>query len=161
LNKGHARINRLTSELEKDHGRIERRSVTTVTDLDWLEGRQAWQDLATIIRYRSSRTVGDSTTVTDRYYISSMTASAETFAQRIRGHWSIENKLHWSLDVQFREDASQVRKGRAPENLNILRKIAMARLRATKVTQENFSTKRKRLKAIINPQFLLTVLFGK
>jgi predicted transposase YbfD/YdcC len=63
-------------------------------------------------------------TVTDRYYISNIIAIAEAFAAVIRGHWSIENQLHWSLDVLFREDASPVRNERAPENLNILRKIA-------------------------------------
>jgi predicted transposase YbfD/YdcC len=149
------------SALEKDHGRIERRSVTTVTSLGWLANKKAWQDLAAIIRYRCSRTVGGVTTVTDRYYISSMAASAERFGSAIRGHWSIENKLHWCLDVQFHEDASQVRKNRAPESLNVLRKIALARLRATPVQQKNLSIKRKSLKAAINPQFLLAVLFGK
>jgi predicted transposase YbfD/YdcC len=149
------------SPLEKDHGRIERRSISTVTNLDWLEGKHAWQDLSTIIRYQTSRTVGEATTVTERYYISSMAASAETFGQCIRGHWSIENHLHWSLDVTFGADASQVRKGRAPENLNILRKIALARLRATPVEKKRSSIKRKSFKALINPQFLLSVLFGK
>jgi len=149
------------SSLEKDHGRIERRSVTTVTDLTWMDSKKAWEGLATIIRYRTSRSIGENTTITDQYYISSMNDSAETFAGRIRGHWSIENQLHWSLDVLFREDACQVRKDRAPENLNILRKIALARLRATPVAQKNFSTRRKSFKAAINPQFLLSVLFGK
>ena len=149
------------SSLEKDHGRIERRSVTTATDLQWMDSKKSWEDLATIIRYQTSRTIGEKTTITDQYYISSMNASAETFAGRIRGHWSIENHLHWSLDVLFREDACQVRKDRAPENLNILRKIALSRLRATPVAQKNFSTRRKSFKAAINPQFLLSVLFGK
>ena len=149
------------SGVEKDHGRIEMRSITVITRLDWLEERTVWKDLAAVIRYRCSRTMGDQTTVTDRYYISSMSATAQTFASLIRNHWSIENKLHWSLDVLFREDASQVKKDRAPENLNILRKIALARLRATPVAQKHFSTKRKSIKAAINPQFLLSVLFGK
>jgi predicted transposase YbfD/YdcC len=149
------------SFLEKDHGRIERRSISAVTNLDWLEGKSVWQDLKTIIRYQTSRTMGEDTTITNRYYISSMTASAETFGQLIRGHWSIENRLHWSLDVSFREDASQVRKDRAPENLNILRKIALARLRAIPVEKKRSSIKRKSFKAAINPQFLLSVLFGK
>ena len=149
------------SEVEKDHGRIERRSITVVTRLNWLEESKAWKDLAALIRYRCARAVGDQTTVTDRYYISSMSTTAQTFAGLIRNHWSIENKLHWSLDVLFREDASQVKKDRAPENLNILRKIALARLRAAPVAQKNFSTKRKSIKAAVNPQFLLSVLFGK
>jgi hypothetical protein len=79
----------------------------------------------------------------------------------IRGHWSIENQLHWSLDVLFREDASQARKDKAPENLNVLRKIALARLRAAEVLEKRFSTKRKIFKASVNPEFLYSVLFGK
>ena len=152
---------RWESPLEKDHGRIERRSVTTATDLAWMDGKKEWEDLTTIIRYRTSRTIGENTAVTDRYYISSLNASAEMFAGRIRGHWSIENNLHWSLDVLFREDACQVRKDRAPENPNILRKIALAGLRATPVAKKNFSTGRKSFKAAINPHFLLDALFGK
>ena len=148
-------------ELEKEHGRIERRSVTVVTAVDFLEEGKVWKDLAAIIRYRSNRTVGEQTTVTDRYYISSMKTSAETFSGLIRGHWSIENRLHWSLDVTFGEDASQVKKGNAPLNLNILRKIALSRLRATAVTVKRFSTKRKIFKARINPDFHLSVLFGE
>jgi len=150
-----------TSPLEKDHGRIERRSITTITNLDWLDSKGLWKDLATIICYRTNRTVGGSTTITNQYYISSMTASAETFGRIIRGHWSIENQLHWSLDVQFREDASQIRKDRAPENMNILRKIALARLRATPVPVKRFSTRRKSFKAATNRTFLFSVLFGK
>jgi predicted transposase YbfD/YdcC len=153
---------RWVGELEQDHGRIERRSAATVSRLDWLESRNQWKDLATLIRCRSERTTGGGAkTVTDRYYISNLTASAETFATLVRGHWSIENQLHWSLDVLFREDASQVRKDRAPENLNILRKIALGRLRATAVPDRRLSTKRKIFKASVNPDFLYSVLFGK
>ncbi|MDR0628161.1 MAG: ISAs1 family transposase [Treponema sp.] len=90
-----------------------------------------------------------------------MTASAEDFAALIRGHWSIENQLHWSLDVLFREDAFQARKEHAPENLNILRKRALGRLRATAVPDRRLSTKRKIFKASVNPDFLYSVLFGK
>jgi hypothetical protein len=79
----------------------------------------------------------------------------------IRGHWSIENGLHWSLDVLFREDASQVRKDHGPENLNVLRKIALGRLRGTDVPNRRVSTKMKIFKASVNPDFLLSVLFGK
>jgi hypothetical protein len=90
-----------------------------------------------------------------------MTASAEEFALMIGGHWSIENQLHWSLDVLFGEDAFQVRKDRAPENLNILRKIGLGRLRATGVPDRRLSAKRKIFKASVNPDFLYSVLFGK
>jgi predicted transposase YbfD/YdcC len=146
---------------EKDHRRIEWRNIAVITCLDWLEGGKAWEGLAAVIRHRSSRAVGDKASITDRYYISSMAAPAETFGHVIRGHWSIENQLRWSLDVLFREDASQIRKSRAPENMNVLRKIALAKLRATEVSVKRFSTKRKRFKAAINRQSLFKLLFGK
>jgi predicted transposase YbfD/YdcC len=150
------------SGLEKDHGRIERRSVTTVVDLSWLEGKEAWKDLRTLIRCRRSRTVGEQTAVAEHYYISSMNASAETYGGFIRGHWSIENELHWMLDVAFREDASRVRKDNGPLNLNVLRKLALARLKGTAVVNRpRFSVRRKSFKALINPDFLYSVLFGK
>jgi predicted transposase YbfD/YdcC len=150
-----------TGELENDHGRIERRNVTVITDVDWLEGKGKWKDVKRIIRYRCWRTIGEQTTITDRYYISSTTAPAETMGGYLRRHWSIENQLHWSLDVLFREDASQARKDKAPQNWNVLRKIALARLRATAVLEKRFSTKRKIFKASVNPEFLYSVLFGK
>jgi predicted transposase YbfD/YdcC len=101
---------------ERKHGRVEQREVRSVTDIDWLLGKAAWKDLKTIIQYRSIR----NGVRTDRYYISNADMSAMDFYRHIRGHWSIENRLHWSLDVVFGEDASQASKGHAPENLNIL-----------------------------------------
>jgi predicted transposase YbfD/YdcC len=114
-----------TSELEKDHGRIERRSVQTVTLLAWLDNAPDWKDLKNIIHYRCRRTEQESTSIADRYYISNLEASAQRFAQVIRGHWAIENQLHWALDVTFGEDASRVRKDHSPANLNVLRKTAL------------------------------------
>jgi hypothetical protein len=70
---------RWRGELEKDHGRIERRSVTTVTSPGWLESRGNWKDLSSLIRYRCERTAGGEKTVTDHYYISDMTGTAEKF----------------------------------------------------------------------------------
>ena len=110
---------------ERKHGRIEKREVRSVTDIQWLPSKMDWKDLTTIIEYRCLRN-GE---MTNRYYISNADMSAFEFYQHIRGHWSIENRLHWSLDVVFREDASQASKGHAPENLNILRKIALSLLR--------------------------------
>lgn len=100
-------------------------------------------------------------TVADHYYISNMTAVAEEFAAVMHGHWSTENQLHWSLDVLFREDASQVRKERDSENLNILRKTVLGRLWATGVHGRRLSTKWKIFKDSVDPDFLYSVLFGK
>jgi predicted transposase YbfD/YdcC len=96
------------TEEERGHGRIEKREVRTVTDIGWLPGKERWKDLTAILQYRCYRTVGGETTQTDRYYISDMDLDADDFYRCLRGHWSIENKLHWSLDVVFGEDAAQV-----------------------------------------------------
>ncbi len=120
------------TEEERKHGRIEQREVSSVTDIGWLEGKKNWKDLKTIIQYRSWRNGKQ----TDRYYISSADMSAQEFYQKIRGHWSIENRLHWVLDVVFGEDAAKVSKEHAPENLNVLRKIALSLLRAAPDPQD-------------------------
>ncbi|MDR3160243.1 MAG: ISAs1 family transposase, partial [Spirochaetaceae bacterium] len=101
-----------------------------VADIDWMGGKKDWEDLKTIIRYRCWRTVNGEQTVSDRYYISNADMDAQECCRYLRGHWSIENQLHWRLDVVFREDAARVTRDHAPENLNILRKMALSLLRA-------------------------------
>ncbi|GHT90087.1 putative transposase YncI [Spirochaetia bacterium] len=151
---------------EKDHGRIEQRKIT-ITSANWYEDRDLWPGLETFIRYHCTRQTVDKTaesgwktTEYDRYYLSSLTASAERFGYLVRQHWSIENQLHWSLDVSFAEDASQVRKDHAPENLDVLRKIALRLLRSTQ-TDKKRSARRKQFIAALNQDFLHDVLFGK
>jgi len=149
------------TEEERKHGRVEQREVRTVTDIEWLEGKGAWKDLKTIIQYRSWR----NGIMTDRYYISNADMSALEFYQCIRGHWSIENRLHWSLDMVFGEDACRVSKGHAPENLNILRKVALSLLRAAKnpeyQSKKRMSGPKKMFAASLNPDYMFTVFFGK
>jgi predicted transposase YbfD/YdcC len=149
------------TEEERKHGRVEKREVRIVTGLGWLEGKDDWKDLHTIIQYRSLR----NGVQTDRYYISNADMSALDFYQSLRGHWSIENQLHWRLDVVFQEDASLVSKEHAPENLNILRKIALSLLRAVKNPMEKGKKKmsgpKKRFAASMNPDYIFSVLFGK
>jgi predicted transposase YbfD/YdcC len=147
---------------ERKHGRVEQREVRTVTDIEWLYGKSDWKDLKTIIQYRSWR----NGIMTDRYYISSADMSALEFYRHIRGHWSIENKLHWSLDMVFREDASMMSKGHAPENLNILRKMALSLLRAAEDPRfmgknKKMSGPKKRFVASMRPGYMFNVLFGK
>jgi predicted transposase YbfD/YdcC len=147
------------SPLEKGHGRIEKREVRVVSEVDWLEGKEAWPGLQTLLQYRCFRTENEQTSVTDRYYISSFETSAEQFAYLLRNHWSIENRLHWVLDVVFHEDDAKARKDNSPMNLNILRKIAMSALKNTP-TDRKSSIRRKMRKASLNPRFLHLVLFG-
>jgi predicted transposase YbfD/YdcC len=146
---------------ERKHGRVEQREVRTVTDIGWFENKSAWKDLNTIIQYRCWRN-GE---MSDRYYISNADMSALEFYHCIRGHWSIENRLRWSLGMVFGEDASQVSKGNAPENLNILRKMALSLLRAAanprEIGKKKMSGPKKRFVASLNPNYMFTVFFGK
>jgi hypothetical protein len=150
------------SGLEKGHGRLERREVRVVTDIDWLENKKMWKDLNSIIQYRTFRTIlGGETVRTDQYYISSAGFFADEFGKYIRGHWSIENNLHWCLDVIFREDGSRARTGNGALNLNIMRKLALKRLRALKVYKKRYSAKLRMLRAVLDNDFLSRALFGE
>jgi predicted transposase YbfD/YdcC len=149
---------RWQGKVEKDHGRIERRAVI-VAPASWLDCTANWQDIQTIIRYTCSRVKDGVKTVSNRHYISSLDTTPEHFAMLLRGHWSIENHLHWALDVVFREDASRARKGNSPLTLNVLRKIAIPILHACKVGR--LSAQKKMLKAARNPDFLGCLLFAQ
>lgn len=150
------------SGLEKDHGRIERRSVRTSRDVGFL-GKK-WKDLKTIVEFRGERSVrnGDAweTAVTERYYISDLDCPAEEFCRIIRGHWSVENNLHWMLDVNFGEDGCQARKDNSPQNLTVLRKIALGLLRAAEAGKR-VGVARKMFIAGLDTAFLQRVIFGK
>ena len=118
------------SDLEKDHGRLERRRVRTACDIGFLSDAKEWKGLRTIVECRGERTVpGGETKVTYRYYISSRDCAAAEFGRIIRGHWSIENNLHWALDVSFGEDGCRARKDNSPRNLEAMRKTALGLLR--------------------------------
>ncbi|MDR1956588.1 MAG: ISAs1 family transposase, partial [Treponema sp.] len=147
-------------ELEKDQGRIEQRRIRTVGDIGFLSGKNDWKDLKTIIACRGTRTRGEETTVTCRYCISNKDAPAEAFGKDIRGHGGIENGLHWMLDVNFREDGCRARKDNSPKNLNMVRKVALSRLRAVD-GGKRVSVKRNMLRAGLVPEFLQKVLFGE
>jgi predicted transposase YbfD/YdcC len=148
------------SGLEKDHGRIEQRRIRTARDIGFLSGKKDWKDLTAITECRGTRSIGEETAVTCRYCISNKDALAEAFGKDIRGHWGIENGLHWMPDVNFGEDGCWARKDNSPKNLNILRKIALSRLRAVDGGRR-VSVKRKMLRAGLVPEFLQKVLFGE
>lgn len=118
--------------IEKDHGRIETRRYVWVSQLDWLDRpiRQHWKKLAGVGMVERIRDTKGKISTEHAFYIGSPgIASAETFAQAARGHWGIENSLHWVLDVVFREDDCRVRLGHAPRNFSTLRKFALSLLR--------------------------------
>jgi predicted transposase YbfD/YdcC len=148
------------TEITKDHGRIEKREAWLNRDLTWFEGRENWSGLQAFGCIRSSRTVKEITTIEYRYFLTSLT-DATQFARSVRAHWGIENKLHWTLDVVFREDYARNRKDHSAANLAVLRKITLNLLRletTEKLGKQKLSLGRKRLYASYNPDFLLNVL---
>jgi len=118
--------------VDSDHGRIELRRYWATSDINWLQGKENWSRLKTIIMVQHERHVDDNISIEKAFHISSLENNVEMLANAIRGHWSIENSLHWVLDVCFREDLYRVRKNHAPENLAKLRHIALNQLKQEK-----------------------------
>jgi predicted transposase YbfD/YdcC len=121
---------------DKGHGRIEQRTVSVIQDVAWLTGDRRFPgefrlpNAATIIRVQSRAELADRCRFETRYYISSAMLSAEQAAFAVRGHWGIENRLHWVLDVVFADDQSRLRKGHGAKNMAIVRHFAINLIRA-------------------------------
>jgi len=137
---------------ERTRGRVEKREVWTCSNLEWLPQLKDWAGLCSILAVKRTATKGEKVTIKTRYFISSLAAEAEHQGQIVRGHWGVENKLHWQLDVTFREDLSRVRKGNGAENLSVLRRSALNILRGD--TESKKSLKRRRLKASWDLEYL-------
>jgi predicted transposase YbfD/YdcC len=130
--------------LEKDHGRIEKRSYWAFSNIAWLAKKYPYKKLSSIGMVKSERTLNGVTSIEFRYYISSTASGAKELARAIRSHWGIENQLHWVLDVVFREDYSRVRKDNAPQNLASLRHIALNLIKQeTSGKKKSIQVKRK------------------
>jgi predicted transposase YbfD/YdcC len=145
--------------VEKDHGRIEIRRCWTITEpsyLEYINDAQAWQQLRAIVMVEAERQRGNQTTVETRYFITSLANDAPLALHAVRGHWGIENQVHWVLDLAFREDESRVRKEHGPENLAVVRHIALNMLKQDKTTK--LGTQNKRLKAAWDQDYLLALL---
>jgi predicted transposase YbfD/YdcC len=147
-----------TSTLEKDHGRIEKREYFLETDIDWLEQKMDWKCLRAIGAVRSTVIENETTRVETRYFITSLT-DVKHFARSIRRHWSIENQLHWQLDVTFNEDSAKSRKDNSPLNWNVMRKTALPMLRNADVGKKQ-SVKRKMFMAALDPSVLEIILLS-
>lgn len=142
--------------VEKDHGRLERRTYSLLTDLSWGEDRGKWANLNGIGMVHTHVREKDTFREERRYYITSLTDVAE-FSDAVRKHWSIENQLHWNLDVIFREDDARAKKDLSPLNMNVLRKTSLALVEKAKYGR--ISKKKMMFKAALNPQVLLDILF--
>lgn len=147
--------------IDAAHGRIETRRVWTTSQIDWLGEEQArWSGLRSVAVVESKREASPKEESYERrYYIRSLPGTdARVTANAIRGHWSIENQLHYILDVSFAEDQSRLRKGHAAENFSRLRRIALNLLRRD--TTKKRGIKGKRLIAGWDQDYLLKILTG-
>ena len=146
---------------DRGHGRVEIRECWSTSDPEYLNyiGTLAeWRGLQSIVMIQTERQLGAQTTVSRRYFISSLRSDAERLLQAVRGHWGIENKVHWVLDIAFREDDCRIRKGYGAENFAVLRHIALNLLR--RETSAKRSIKGKRMKAALDEEYLFKVLTG-
>lgn len=128
--------------IEKDHGRIETRRCTVTDDLSCLKSRHGWPGVKTLVMMEAVREINGVASTERRYYISSLQADAARMGAVVRGHWGVENGLHWSLDVVFGEDQARMREGNAAENFSILRRIALNLLRQDKSVKAGIKNRR-------------------
>lgn len=145
--------------VNKGHGRLEIRECRTIAgqeSLQFLRDYDRWPGLRTLAKVTSQRQVNGQTATETRYYISSLPNNAAQLLNAVRSHWGVENSLHWVLDMAFSEDASRIRQDHAPENMALLRRIALTLLRQEKSLKRGVQG--KQLKAAMNPAYLLRVL---
>ncbi len=146
---------------ERGHGRIEVRECWTLSVPEYLadiRSLEDWWGLRTIIMVKSKRVVNHKISEESRYYISSLSGNAKQALRAVRGHWGVENRVHWVLDIAFREDECRIRKGNGAQNFAVLRHIALNLLKQEKTAK--CGTKNKRLKAGWDENYLLKVLSG-
>jgi predicted transposase YbfD/YdcC len=136
---------RYCETLDGDHGRIETRRYWITGDVNWIIDKEKWEGLNSIGCVESIREIDGKMTVETRYYINSIEADSKEFSRAVRSHWTIENSLHWVLDVVFREDDSRIRSGYGAENFSVARHIALNLLKQEKTVK--IGVKNKRLKA--------------
>ena len=145
--------------INKGHGRIEQRTIWATEDVGWFAERGKWKNLRSLIRVLRERTIDGQTSREYHYYISSLPADdPEKLLFYIRGHWSVENCLHWSLDISFADDDRRTRTGHGAENASRLARIALNLLKAEKTLKVGI--KSKRLLCGWDHPYLLKVLTG-
>lgn len=144
--------------VEKGHGRIEKREFFYFHDLSWFVDIRRWTGLRGLVMVRSTREViGKAPSSQTRLYITSLADPGKAF-DAARSHWQVENNLHWSLDVVFKEDDWKTKKAAAAANLAVLRRLTASLLRQD--TSSKISAPQKRFQCALNPDYLLLVLLG-
>jgi predicted transposase YbfD/YdcC len=154
-----ARVKPVFDAFDDSHGRLVRRRVFVCPEAARLEALQAWPGLHTVLAIETIRSVNGSGRIEAevRYFLSSCSDDPAVLVTAIRRHWSIENNLHWVLDVTFREDDSRVRDRTAARNLAVLRKIALNLLAADRATRTSVRGRRK--KAAWNDAYMHRLIF--
>ena len=148
------------TQMDADHGRIETRDcrILDVSAIEDKEVAQRWPGLKNLVEITSTVDHGDHKATTVRHYISDEDfPKAAYFNMLARGHWSIENQLHWNLDVTFKEDASRSRKGYAAQNLSAIRKLA---LQVVKGHNDKRSLRKRRFRAALSQDYLMEMLLS-
>ena len=135
-------ISDFSQTIDNQGGRVEKRTCSIITDLRFFPDAEKWKKLKTLIHIRSERTINGKTAIQDRYYLSSLDSGAQALAYAIRRHWTVENNLHWHLDVAFNEDKLRLREKNAALCLAVLRRFVLTLLKKSK---SNESIKAQRL----------------
>lgn len=144
-------------ETDNGHGRLETRRYWITEELRTLPKTERWKGLRSIGMAEREYWQNGKRVIEQRYFINSIKADAKVFAGAVRSHWGIENKLHWRLDVTFREDESRIRKGNAPAIMTTVRHICMNLFQKGKST---LSFKKQRFRSALNDDFRTKILFG-
>jgi len=145
------------STTEQGHGRQENRSYVVVHHVKGIRDRQAWPKLKTVGMCCSERTSKGKTTTEVRYFIGSRTMGVRKYAKVLRGHWRIENNLHWQLDISLGEDDSRVQERHGAANFGLMRKLALSLLKQNPAKD---SIARKRKAAALDLDFLAAIMAG-
>jgi predicted transposase YbfD/YdcC len=152
------RVKTFAEPLEKGHGRIEKREYFLETDIGWLSQKSEWSNLNAIGAVRSTVEEKGNVRQETRYFITSLTEIRD-FAYAVRKHWSIENQLHWRLDVIFREDSARARKDNSPLNMNVIRKTALSLVSKADLGRKRLGSRKKMLKATLSHDVLSKIIF--
>jgi predicted transposase YbfD/YdcC len=145
-------------DIDIGHGRIETRKCTVITNLSHIEAPKRWKNLNVLIKMENERCFKASgkTEKSVRYYIGSKPGDASFYQQNIRRHWEIENKLHWALDIDFREDDDRKRNKNSAQNFSLANKLALNILKNDQT--KNISIRRKMNIAALDLKYLLVLM---
>jgi len=142
--------------VDKGHGRIETRRYWHTEDIGWFADKDLWAGLKSVGMVESTREIGEKSSTERRLYLSSFQTDARRFSEAVRGHWGVENNLHWSLDVTFGEDQSRARERNAAQNLATVRRIIINILKNEDT--KKISMRRKRHAAALDEDYLKILL---